>query len=103
MAWADTLSGLDKSVYKTFKMPAVYTPKSGGQMFVEVNLRRKDAEVDNGNGGTIFTEMTEAVFSNCDMSGIARGDKFTCRGDEYIVTDIFDKTPDTVTVFVEKQ
>lgn len=103
MAWAEILSGLDKGVHRTFKMPAVYTPKSGGQLFVEVNLRKKDMEVDNGNGGTIFTEMTEAVFSNYEISIVTRGDKFTCRNDEYVVTDISERTPDTVTAFVEKQ
>ena len=103
MRWADSVSRLDADVHAAFKLPAVYSPQAGGKRSIEVNLRIKDVEVDNGNGGTIFTEMTEAVFNACDRQSIVRGDRFTCRGNEYVVTDISDKSDDKITAFVEKQ
>ena len=102
MGWADSLSRLDKSVHNTFKMPATYMPKSGGEFDAEVNLRVKEVEVDNGNGGTMFTEMTEAVFSKCDISSVTRGDKFVCRGVNYVITDSSGSSVDTISTFVEK-
>lgn len=102
MAWDSLLNQLEKDIHLSFKLPAVYKPKSGGQFSTEVNLRSKETEVDNGNGGTIYTEMTEAVFDKPQPFAINRGDRFTCRGEEYVITNISDESTLMTSVFTDK-
>lgn len=103
MGWEGILNRLGRDVHSVFKLPAIYMPKFGGKLSTEVNLRKREVEVDNGNGGTVFTEMTEAVFLKCEVRSIVRGDRFSYRNEEYVITDISGETVDTIAAFVDKQ
>lgn len=98
------VSRLNRGVQRAFRMPAVYSPTTGGSLEIDVSLRVRELEVEAPSGGTIFTQMTEAVFLKEQISSVSRGDRFTFDhdGSEYAVSEISEETENSLSAFVDK-
>lgn len=103
MSWANRIKRLDRRVQKAFGMPAVYSVRETGSSFpVEVNLRKDTVESDNGDGGTVLTDVIEAVFDRSGIAEVMRGDTFECEGVKYVIEHETETTATTTAAYVNR-